>query len=255
MNMFDPFARYYEADYGTFSDDIVLYRELARLQGGAVLALMCGTGRVAIPLAQAGLSVTGVDVSPAMLAQAQQRAASVNVAVQWHNADARTFALDQQFGTAFVATNSFMHLETAADQRATLQRIHQHLAPDGMLILDLFNPDPVYLSSVDGAYVLDKTFRAASGNMVQKFVARSVDLAQQQIAVTFCYDEIHPDGRVERTVLPFGMRWVYRFEAEYLLECSGFAVESIYGSYDLDAYTSDAPRLIVVARRIDEDTR
>ena len=63
------------------------------------------------------------------------------------------------------------------------------------------------------------------------------------------YDEIGPDRIVRRDVLPFTMRWLYRFELEYLLAGTGYVVEALYGSYELDDYTSDGERLIAVARR------
>lgn len=253
--MFDRFARYYDADYGAFSDDILFYRELARLHGGPVLELMCGTGRVAVPLAQARLSVVGLDIAPAMIAIAESRASAAQVGKRARFAvgDARQFEWPERFGFAFIAINSFMHLETAADQLAALRTIHRHLAPGGTLAIDLFNPNPAELAQVDGLTVLDKTFVLPdSGHTVQKYVIREVDLAAQHQAVTFCYDEIDGDGRLSRTVLPFGMRWLYRFEAEHILARAGFVVDHIYGSYDLDDYTSDAPRMLVVARRLDE---
>ena len=251
--MFDRFARYYDADYGAWSDDLVFYRELARMQGGAVLEAMCGSGRVAIPLAQAKLNVVGLDIAPAMIALAESRAQTAGVKrATFAVADVRDFARPERFGLAFVAINSFMHLETSADQLAALRKLHDHLAPGGLLALDLFNPNPSEFAQIDGVMLLDKTFTLPnSGNLVQKYVVREVDLAAQHLAVTFCYDELDDAGHVTRTVIPFGMRWLYRFEAEHLLVRAGFAVESVYGSYDLDDYTSDAPRLLIVARRLE----
>ncbi len=251
--MFDPFVRYYDLDYGAFDDDVVFYREMARLYGGPVLEAMCGTGRVAVPLAQAGLTVTGVDVSAAMIERAEAAAQAAGVAARttFVQADLRTLALEAQFGFAFVAINSLMHLETTADQLAALRALHALLRPGGGLALDLFNPDPAALAEVSGSWVLDKTFTVpTSGHLVQKFVARTVDVAQQHIDVTFCYDEIDAAGQVQRLVLPFGMRWIYRYELEHILARTGFVLESVYGSYDLDDYTSASERLLVVARRV-----
>ena len=252
--MFDSFVRYYDLDYGEFDDDLLFYREWARMQGSRVLDAMCGTGRVALPLAQAGLQVWGVDIAPAMIKLATARAHQAAFAEQVHFqvADVRTLDLQQRFDMALVAVNSFMHLETVADQLAALERIYAHLAPQGILVLDLFNPDPVYLSQVDGSYVFDKTFVVPeTGHTVQKFVSRSIDISAQHMQVTFCYDEINATGQVQRLVLPFGMRWLYRYELEHILVRSGFVLEHVYGSYDLDAYDSAAERLLVVARRID----
>ena len=252
--MFDQFVPYYDADYGDFQDDLLFYREHARMAGGSVLEVMCGTGRAAIPLAQAKLKLVGIDIAPAMIERAQAAALAANVAdqLEFVVADATNFDLDRQFGMAFVAINSFMHLETTQAQIAALRCIHRHLKPNGLLLLDLFNPEPSQLSAVDGLMVLDKSFRASNGNLVQKFVYRSVDLAAQHQQVQFCYDEIQPDGQVRRCVLPFGMRWLYRYEAEHLLARCGFELQAVYGSYELDPYTSESERMLIVARGISQ---
>ena len=73
MSQFDAFARYYDADYGAIDDDLSFYRELAQRTGGPVLEVMCGSGRLLLPLARAGLRLAGVDVSGAMLDLARER--------------------------------------------------------------------------------------------------------------------------------------------------------------------------------------
>lgn len=252
MNEFDAFARYYDADYGSITDDVPFYRELARRAGGRVLEVMCGSGRLLVPLAQSGLRLVGVDISGAMLALARERlsAAGALERVELVEADIRVGVPSGPFGLAIVAVNSFMHLATAADQRAALANIHRALAPGGLLAIDMFNPDPRLLSEQNGALILDKSFRLSSGALVQKFVSQQADVAEQTSYVTFIYDEIDAYGRVQRTTLPFTMRWVYRYELEHLLARAGFTLEAIYGSYDLDTYGSASDLLLAVARKV-----
>jgi SAM-dependent methyltransferase len=252
MSQFDAFARYYDADYGAVDDDLPFYRELAQRTGGPVLEVMCGSGRLLLPLARAGLRLAGVDVSGAMLDLARERlqAANLSERVQLIEADIRERAPRGPFGLAIVAINSFMHLAGAADQLATLKHIHSALRPGGLLAIDLFNPDPRALAEQHGALVLDKTFSLADGTQVQKFVAQYSDMAAQTSHVTFIYDEIDAEGRVRRSTLPFPMRWLYRYELEHLLARAGFALDNVYGSYELDAYSSTSDLLLVVARKV-----
>jgi hypothetical protein len=142
-----------------------------------------------------------------------------------------------------------MHLATVADQLATLGQIHTALGPGGLLAIDLFNPDPRALAEQSGVVVLDKSFALADGTRVQKFVVQQVDLAAQTSHVTFLYDELDGDGRVHRSTLPFTMRWLYRYELEHLLARAGFALEALYGSYELDEYHDGSELLLVVARK------
>jgi SAM-dependent methyltransferase len=251
MNEFDPFARYYDADYAEYNDDIAFYRELARRVDGPVLEVMCGSGRVLLPLARDGHRVAGLDVSPAMLALAAERlaAAGLSARATLIEADATNWQLDQSFDLAIVALNSFMHLPDAKAQLAALERIRAHLNPGGLLALDLFNPDPRMLIADEGALVFDKSFRLPDGQLVQKFVVQQRDWATQTQRVTFVYDRTDADGLVRRESLPFVMRWLYRYELEHLLARAGLRLDALYGSYELEPYASDSPQLLAVAVR------
>lgn len=249
MNTYDPFARYYDADFHDYTEDVLLYREMARRTGDPILELMCGTGRVLVPLAEDGYQITGVDSSPAMLQIARDKVAAANVS-QWVSliqADARTVDLpEQHFALAFVAINSFMHLPKVKDQFAVLATVQQALSRDGLLILDLFNPDPAHLAQEDNRLILERRYDL-DGQHVVKFVTNESDLATQTSHVTYFYDEHAMTGQVMRRVMRFTMRWFYRYELEHLLARAGFILRSVYGSYDLTDYTSESERLIVVA--------
>lgn len=247
----DSFARLYDDDYGDFTADLDLYLPFAKRTGGPVLEAMCGTGRVLLALADAGHNVVGLDISPVMVEHAQRKIEHSRNAGRARAmiGDVRSFDLQQQFALAIVPMNSFMHLPAAVDQARALQAIRRHLLPNGMLILDLFNPDPHEIAADESVAVHAKTFVSSAGARVQKWVLRRTDFAEQTHYVEFIYDEIGPDRIVRRDILPFTMRWLYRFELEYLLAANGFVVEGLFGSYDLDDYHSDADRLIAVARR------
>ncbi|MBC8162105.1 MAG: class I SAM-dependent methyltransferase [Roseiflexaceae bacterium] len=248
MSSFDAFARFYHADYGSFCDDLPFYRALLRRAAGPAIELMCGSGRLLTPLVREGFNVTGVDISPALLAQAKRNldAAGIGVGMQLQLGDVRQPLSGDPYAAAFVAINSFMHLATVEDQLAALRHTHAALRPGGLLALDLFNPDPVDLLRHDNELVLDKMFALDDGTLVQKFVAQAVDMATQTSSVTFIYDEL-ADQLVRRTTLAFSMRWLYRYELEHLLARCGFVLEALYGSYNLDAYDQSSPLMLAVA--------
>jgi SAM-dependent methyltransferase len=256
MSQFDAFARYYDADFGAVEDDIPFYRELARRCGGPILEPMCGSGRLLVPLARAGYRLTGVDVSSALLALARAKltAGGLLGQVELLEADIRQTAPAGPFGLVIVALNSFMHLSTATDQLAALGRIHAALRPDGLLALDLFNPDLRALAAYNGELVFDKSFVTSEDARVHKFVAQHADTAAQIIYIHFIYDELDAEGRVRRNVLPFTMRWLYRYELEHLLARAGFALEAVYGSYDLDEYRPESELMLAVARKVKRET-
>jgi SAM-dependent methyltransferase len=252
MSQFDAFARYYDADFGAIEDDIPFYRELARRCGGPILEPMCGSGRLLAALARAGYRVTGVDVSPALLAHARTRLASDGLLgqVELIEADIRQVAPDGPFGLAIVALNSFMHLATSADQLAALGRIHAALRPAGLLALDLFNPDLRAIAGYNGEVVFDKSLTLEDGTRTHKFVAQHADTATQTLYIHFIYDDLDSAGCVRRSVLPFTLRWLYRYELEHLLSRAGFVLEALYGSYDLDEYSAVSELMLAVARKV-----
>jgi SAM-dependent methyltransferase len=220
--------------------------------GGPVLEIGCGTGRVLLPLAKAGTRLTGLDVSPEMLARARTKLAAAGVAdrVKLVQGDVREMALDERFRLTYIALNTFMHLTTPIGQAQALRRIHAHLVSGGLLVLDLFNPHPDLLDDADGRLVHDFTRPGPSeGALSTRFHSQRVDPSRQILEITFFYDEQAADGTLRRTTAPFELYYFTRREVELLLESCGFAVENVYGSYELDAYWSGSPKLMVVARR------
>jgi len=124
------------------------------------------------------------------------------------------------------------------------------LLPGGLLIIDVYNPNPQGLLEADGRIDLNgRWFDPATGAVVLKQTSRTLDDARQLQHVMFIYDEVFPDGQMRRTLAPFQARYVYRFEGELLLDKAGFTPEQVFGSYDLDPYSSESERMIFVARR------
>jgi SAM-dependent methyltransferase len=253
--MTDPFAAYagfYDRDYAGVDDDLFMIRQFAARCGSPILELACGTGRVLLPLARDGYRLVGVDVSPAMLEVARHRVARERLEgrVTLLEQDMRALNLDRSFALTVIALNSFCHLLSTDDQLAALASVHQHLAPGGLLLLDLFNPDLGHLLDARNQITLDKTWTEPdSGRRVMKMCSQSVDLSEQVIHVTLLLDEIDGQGQVQRTIFPFDMRYLFRHELELLLRHAGFEVEAIYGSYDLDEFHAGSERMIAVARR------
>ncbi len=251
MDDFDIYARFYDLDFGSMDADLPMIQGFAARCGSPILELACGTGRVLLPLARKGYQVVGVDVSAAMLEVARRKVAAEGLEerVTLVQQDMRELDLDGHFNLAFVAVNSFMHLLTTDDQLAALGRVRQHLNPDGLLLLDLFNPDLGRLLDFRGQVALEKVMTDPdTGRRLMRFRTEKVDLGQQTIHVTFIVDEVDGKGGVQRTLFPFSVRYLFRYELELLLRQAGFEIEAIYGSYDLDEFAGDSDKMIAVAR-------
>ena len=179
---FDRFARFYDEDYRNYDDDVDAIVHLALEMDGPVLELGCGTGRLLMPLAATGLPVTGLDISPALLARARAKLATVPKGdkVACIEADLRDFDLARHdFAFAFCTSNTLMHLAQADEQLAALTRAAAHLRPGGLLLIDLFSPDVARMLEVHGMMELADQWTRDDGTEVIKWSVRTVDLAEQ----------------------------------------------------------------------------
>ena len=250
MGEFDTFARVYDLDYGDFLDDLPMYLGFAERTGSPILELGCGTGRLLLPMAQAGYSVTGVDSSPTMLAVAESKLDSrTRRRVRLIQSDMVDVDLGRKFKLVTVPVNGLMLVPTLDDQARVLQQAQVHLEDAGLLVIDLFNPDPGEMADSDKQLIHAWTKLDDGGSIVSKFVSQTADFANQLQTVTFFYDETNLKGETKRTVAPFSQRYLFRFEMELLLEKCGFIMENLFGSYDLDDFRSDSEKMIFVARR------
>lgn len=237
--------------------DVAFFVEAAQASGGPVLEVGCGTGRVLIPTARAGLAITGIDLSPHMLDKCERRleqeASEVQARVQLDQADMRAFDLGQTFNLITMPFRPFQHLIEVEDQIACLHCIHRHLTAAGRFILDLFNPFlPALTRDLTGEEQGDEPeFTMPDGRRVlrrNRTVAR--DVFRQVNDVELIYYITHPTGRAERLVHAFPMRYLFRYEAEHLLARCGFEVEALYADYDKSPFGAKNPgELIFVARK------
>lgn len=251
--IFDVFARYYDADYRDYVDDFDLILTLAQETGDPVLELGCGTGRVLAPLAAQHHDITGIDVSGALLeiARAKLAAEKGGKDINLVQADMRTYELPRKdYAFAFCTSNTFMHLTTAQDQLQALRNTHRHLRRGGALLIDLFNPDVVRVVQIDGVQeYADRWTDAATGSQVVKWVVRAVDWAQQIQETIITYEEMLPDGANRRVICPFTLRFLWRSEAELMLQAAGFAVEQVWGDFEGSDYDAASDHLILLARK------
>jgi SAM-dependent methyltransferase len=244
-------ARLY--DVFSFDADLPLYLDLAARQGPRVLEVACGSGRALVPLAREGFDVVGVDLSPHMLALARSKLDAAGLAAQLVEADMRTFQLQRtDFDLAIVAVKSFAYLTEAADQLACLRNIQTHLRPGGLLAIDLMHPRLEWLSATVGSMRDDLLqhvpARGFTLSRVESVVA--TDLARQVRVIRSIYETVDDAGRVvEKRFVEWPYRWMYRFEAEHLLQRAGFEVEAVYGGYQRETFTSESPNMLFQATK------
>lgn len=236
-------------------NDVPFYVEMAQQAQGPVLELGCGTGRLLIPCARAGVTIIGLDLSARMLTACREKLAHESAEVQARAAlvegDMRHFDLPGPYALITVPFRAFQHLLTTADQLACLRAIREHLAGDGFLVLDLFNPSlPALVDEARAQEWGDEPeFELPDGARVLRRMRNPRrDLATQTLKAELIYYVTYPDGRTERIVQAFDLRYLFRYEVEHLLARSGFRVAEVYSDYDRKPFGAIYPGdLIVVA--------
>jgi len=250
---FNLISKYYDLIYKERVDDAQLWFDLSEDFPGEILEIGCGTGRVSLPLLQAGKQLSGVDISELALSIVQEKVKEANVAgsAKFYQADMRALNLSQKnFAFAFIPINTFMHNLNTADQQNTLKAIATHLKIGGALAVDLYHPYPQALLEADGRMQFSGQFEAdRNGNIVQWFVSRQLELDEQIQRVTFMLDEIDNESIVRRKHFTFPMRYLHRFEMELLLSNAGFEIFEILGDYDGSEFYAESPRMIFIARK------
>ena len=236
--------------------DIDFYLQCCVAAGGSILELGCGTGRILIPADEAGCRVTGLDVSPHMLAQCQQKlqrkSHSVQSRVRLVHGDMTNFDLAELFHLAIVPFRAFQHVIAVDDQLTCLRRINRHLSTRGQLILDVFQVD---LKKINNPRATEESedfaeYELPDGRRLRR-ASRLAALhpADQVNDVELIYYLTNLDGTTERIVQAFPFRYIFRYEMEHLLARCGFRVIDLFGNFDKSPLADNSPEMIFVAEK------
>jgi SAM-dependent methyltransferase len=247
-------ARLYDLDLVDDPGDLDLYLALADRAGGAILELAAGSGRLAVPLAEAGHTVTGVDRDRAMLdrARARARAAGAEAADRLTMVEADLVGLTLpsagEYGLAFIALNSLLVLPGRAAQRSALRALADHLAPGGLAVVDVWIPDAEDLGRFDGRISLEwPRLDPETGAIVTKVASAQHDAASATVTLTTIFEEGGQGTPPVRWVRRDRLRLVSADELRGFAEDAGLAVEVIAGDYGLGPIGPGSERAILIA--------
>jgi SAM-dependent methyltransferase len=236
----------YDLENNTFEPDGPFLLEIARKTGNPVLELGCGTGRLTIPMAQAGVEITGLDLVDGMLERAKQKAGELPI--PWVLADVRTFQLDRTYRLIFESGSVFQHMLSRPDQEAFLTRVREHLDEDGLFVFGTFFPHLDMLESVE--------------EEKEWFITHHPDGREIRVSGTECYDELRQvkvetayrrwqdaTGKDVTKVAPLALRYNFPQELEALLHYNGFTVVERYGDNDRSPLTNESRLMIYVCQK------
>src|SRR5260370_9108311 len=235
--------------------DVAFYRDAVREFGDRVMEVGWGTGRIMMALADAGKRINGLDLSERMLERAVKKRAALNKEarerVHLVQGDMARFDLGETFRLVIIPFRPFQHLLEVQQQVDCLECVRKHLAPGGRLILDVFQTDAERMHDPVHMRELPVTeYKTADGRQV-RITERvpAVHRAEQRDDVELIISITHRDGRQERLVFAWPLRYFFRYEVEHLLARCGFRVTALYGNFDRSVLDDSSPEMIFVAER------
>ncbi len=253
MGPYDSWARVYDSIYSYVREDIPFYVDAAKRSGGPVLELGCGTGRVTIPIAEAGVDIVGLDSSDAMLeaASGKLERSSPEGTVTLTRGDMAELPdeFSGRFALVIVPFRGFLSLLTVPEQERTLHGIRRSLAPGGRLVFNIFVPDlRMLVEDGDAAHHLRDVTDPETGRRLVVWHQSGYDNYNQVIFVRLIVDALDDVGKVaERVYHDYELRYVHRWEMHHLLGRCGFEVLDLFGDFDGSEFDETSGEMVWVA--------
>jgi SAM-dependent methyltransferase len=218
VSAYDRIARLYDPWSVSVVEDVDFYVAEAVRSGGPVLELGVGTGRIAVPIAQAGVRIVGVDSSQGMLAVAREQAQLAGVQLDLRFGDLRDPPVDEQFALVVIPFRTLLHMETDADRRAALRAVRALLRDGGRFVFDVFTPGADDIAETHGRW-LER----------EPGIFERADWDEEGRTLTLRVS----GGGAEAEL---SLAWLPVEQWQTLLAEHGFAVDGLYGWFDRTPY-------------------
>jgi len=215
--LYDTIARIYDPWSVSVREDVGFYVDEALASGGPVVELAVGTGRIAVPTAKAGVQVIGIDESPGMLAVAREYAEREGVAdrIELRVGDLRNPPVSERVPLVTIPFRSLLHMPSDAEKTRALAAARELLAPDGLLVFDVFAPSREDIEETDGLWIEREP---------GIFERADWDLHGRSLVLT-----VRSGDRATATM---ELHWLSAAEWNAVIEDAGLEVEALYGWFD-----------------------
>lgn len=253
---YERIAKHYDGAYETMKlEDAPFYLELARKSGGPVLEIGCGTGRVLLPIARAGIAIEGVDASASMLSvlrsKLEKEPVEVRRRVKLHAGDIRKFRSKKKFRLVTIPFRPFQHMHTLRDQIAALTSAAALLDRKGRLAFDVFFPKFERLTVGVGEELLEAEWPIDGGKrrVVRHFRKDSYDKIRQNFTGTFLLRTYEGEKLVREETGPLKMTWYTHGQMEALFRLAELEVVEEYGSFGKAPLDNDSGEMIFILKK------
>lgn len=240
---FDKVADIYD-DYVKVDFDIPFFLKETEWCEEKILELMCGTGRVSIPLLQSGKNLVCVDYSQGMLDRLSEKIRGKGYKATLIHMDVTELNLDEKFRMILLPFHSLSEILTYDMQLKALNSIHAHLKDDGFFICTLQNPE-VRLQNADGERKKIGSFSMENGRTLTISFMNKKD--EDNVVTGFQWYEIFDSSGtlIEERSLEINFRLIDKKDFEEMAEKSGFFVDALYGDYNYGHFKPNENRFMI----------
>lgn len=251
-------AKYYDEAYAAHEglSDLAFYVDLARRMGGPVLELGCGTGRVLLAIARAGIAVDGVDSSEAMLDRLRQKLDGGSVAdrerVSVFHGDMRSFRSQRKHALVIIPFRPLQHMHTVGDQLAALRTAAFHLEDRGLLAFDVYYPRFERVNAGLGEEVLEMEWRPRDNpkELIRRYYRKnSHNKLTQTFDLTFIFRTWRGEKLMSEETEELRMSYYTYPHLRALFLLAGLEIKEEYGSFDKAPLDNNAQEMIFVLKR------
>jgi SAM-dependent methyltransferase len=235
----------YHAHHNQHLEDLPFWLSIGDQAGDSILELGCGTGRVLLPMLQAGFRVVGIDHDLAMLQFLRKRSIGENLAPKLIAGDMCRFNLAMFFSLIVLACNTYSTLDKS-ERLGCLTCVQRQLKPGGLFAVSL--PNPASLANLPAhseAELEDEFLHPVTENPVQ--VSSSWQRTKDAFIITWIYDHLIPDGSVERFSVEAFHHLATVDDYKNEIQAMGMKIIDVFGDYDRSTYRSDSPYFICIS--------
>ncbi|SDM89613.1 Methyltransferase domain-containing protein [Psychrobacillus sp. OK028] len=243
----DPVS--YDIENDAYTGELDLLTEWAIKQGGPIIDLACGTGRMTIPLAQKGFNLIGVDIHAGMLELAKKKADEANIQIVWLEQDCTELQIELKSPFIYMVGNSFQHFHSNEQQNLVLRSIHNHLEKDGIFIFGTRfpNADELLQPSTEEYW---KTYTDTVENKkVDVYTISNYNPIEQIQHYTTIRKYLDEGNVVDQRKTNISLRYTYPKEMERLLSENGLDILHVYEDWKKTPLSKNSYEMIYVCRK------
>jgi SAM-dependent methyltransferase len=225
--------------------DLQFYKRwLPKNKQARILELCCGTGRLTLPIAKEGYTITGVDITPSMLEKAKTKASKEGLEIEFIEADIRTLDLQDKYDFIFIPFNSIHHLYKNEDLFMAFKAVKNHLKEGGLFLLDCFNPNIQFI--VEGEKE-QKNIAEYTTDDGREIVIKQIMRYENKTQINRIEWHYYINGKFN-SIQNLDMRLFFPQELDTYIKSIGFSITNKFGSFEETPFNDNSDKQIFVCQ-------